>query len=352
MLSVNTNFDSTCQYGTSTFSFGRGTYFTTDGAADHSVKLSGIANGQHSYYVICKRTSNNAVSPQGYQIIFTVNAAGDANACLTLSSNDRQSDSDRASSGDTGSDTVYPWQSVETGTREKFTKVDWYAGYQFTPEKDGQVTQLCGYFDSGVTNKVSLFNGAYSEIASAQIAGTGKWKCANISPTAVVADGRYYVITRANNTPIYFEYKSGLLPADAGDVVIEAGIRQTFIQGKFKTDIVKYDYMVFGLVDVKISFGDTSTSGPKIDSVGPTGTIYGSSTSIIAQTKDDATCSFDRDDVDYSKMKYSLSKISAGSFGQKICGLEDGDYTFYVRCKNNASGADNASEAVQFTVEQ
>ena len=352
VISVTTNFDSTCQYSAAIFSYGSGTQFATDGSVDHSTQLSGIGNGQHGYYVICKRTSNNAVSAAGYQIIFTVKTGNDTGTCVTLSSNDRQNNSDRASSGDTSSNTVYPWQSVETGTREKFTKVDWYAGYQFTPEKDGKVTQLCGYFDSGVANKVSLFNGAYSEIASAQITGTGKWECADVSPAAVVADGRYYVITRANNTPIYFEYKSGLLPVDAGNIVIEAGIRQTFIQGKFKTDIVKYDYMIFGLVDVKINFGGNSTSGPKIASVGPSGTVYASSASIIAQTKDDATCSFDRDDVDYSKMKYSLPKISAGSFNQKICGLEEGDYTFYVRCQNNSDGANDASAAAQFTVEQ
>ena len=186
------------------------------------------------------------------------------------------------------------------------------------------------------------------------IAGTGKWECANIDPVSIQADGRYYVIARVNKNPIYFEYKSGLLPMDAGNVVIEAGVRQAqkIVDGQFKTYIVKYDYMIFGLVDVKISFGKSSTAGPEITSVGPSGTINNSSATITAQAKDNSECRFGRDDVDYSTLAYSLPKVSAGSFGQKICGLEDGDYTFYVRCKNSPDGANDASKPVQFTVEQ
>ena len=349
ILAVSTDKAAVCQYGSGSFTYGAGIQFATDGGTSHSVQLSNIANGQHTYYVICKDAATGAVSNAGYQIIFTVDVP-DGDNCADLSSNDRKSDSNRSNSGGGNANSSYLWQSVETGTRERFSDVDWYAGYQFTPEKDGRITQLCGYFDSGATNKVSIYNGSYAEIASAQVAGNDSWKCVDISPLEIDADSRYYVIARVQNNPIYFEYKSGMLPRQSGDAIIEAGVRQTIIDQKFKTDVVKYDYMIFGLVDVKISYDPASNSGPAISSVGPVGTIDGSSATISAQTDRQSSCKFDREDVVYSSMKYAFSNSSAGNFSQKVCGLESGNYTFYVRCKNDAGNENNVSKIIQFSI--
>jgi|GEM_PF-2104397 len=352
ILLINTNIAATCQYKDSSFAYGSGTQFTTDGATSHSVQLNNVSDGQHAYYVICKGVASNVSSGAGYQVIFTVSAGGNVNNCASLSSNDRKNDNNRSNAGNTDANSVYPWQAAETGTRERFAKVDWHAGYQFTPNKNGRVTQLCGYFDSGATNKVTLFNGTYEELASAQVAGSGSWRCVDISPVSIEVDKRYYVIARVENNPIYFEYKSGLLPKNSGNVVIEAGIRQTIINSNFKTDIVKYDYMIFGLVDVKITYSQSGTAGPSISSIGPVGTVNSSSAKISAQTNQSSTCRFDRDDIGYGQMSYALPNEINNTFSQKVCNLENGSYTFYVRCKNSAGAENNASTPIQFNVAQ
>jgi hypothetical protein len=354
VLSVITNQPAVCQYAEEGgFSYGNGATFNTTGGYNHNTGLSNINSGQHTFYVICKDNTTGGIST-ALKIDFNVNLSTDpattTDDCANLSSNDRKSDANRSNSGGGDANSSYLWQSVETGTRERFSNVDWYAGYQFTPEKDGRITQLCGYFDSGATNKVSIYNGSYAEIASAQVAGNGSWKCVDISPLAINADSRYYVIARVQNNPIYFEYKSGMLPRESGNAIIEAGVRQTIIDQKFKTDVVKYDYMIFGLVDVKISYDPASNSGPAISSVGPVGTIDGSSATISAQTDRQSSCKFDREDVVYSSMKYAFSNSSAGNFSQKVCGLESGNYTFYVRCKNDAGNENNVSKIIQFSI--
>jgi len=348
VLSVDTNKAAICQYSQAIFTYGNGTQFAVTGTTGHSAQLFNLANGQHAYYVICQAIENGIASDSGYQIIFNVNA-GTSQNCANLSSNDRLNDNNRSQTG-VNQDSLYMWQSMETGARESFSNVDWYAGYQFTVESDGQITELCGYFEDGTTNKVSLYNGSYVELAGAEITGNGGWECAPVASAEVVADGRYYIIARVKDNPIYFEYKSGMLPRQSGKAIIEAGIRQTIIDGVFKTDIIKYDYMVFGLVDAKISFVDEYLTGPQITSTYPSGTIYDSSTDIGAQTEDNAVCRFSRDDVDYADMSYTFAAASNGALRQKVCDLENGTHTFYVRCKNASGVENNRSTVIQFEV--
>jgi hypothetical protein len=350
-LSITTQAAATCKYkenATATLSYDdpAATQFTTDGGTGHSVQLNNIPDGQHTFYVVCKDTATGGTNSMATQIIFTV---ATASTCANLATNDKQNDNERnVSDGKDGSDSDYLWRSVEAGTRDKFTKVDWYAGYQFTPEKDGQVTQLCGYFGDGNSNKVSLYSGSYLELASVQISATSGWKCASISPIPVKTDQRYYVIARVANGPIYYEYKSALLPRDNNNATVESGIRQ-LASDKFGKDIKKYDYMVFGLVDVRIKFADTNTSGPQIDTAIPVGTISDNSTVISVATNIDATCKFDREDLAYADMKYNFSKTGTKIHEQKVCTLDNGPFTFYARCKG-ATGTSNASTLIQFEV--
>ncbi|MFA6375909.1 MAG: hypothetical protein WCX69_00710 [Candidatus Paceibacterota bacterium] len=351
-LTLTTNPEAICQYKTSSFSYSNGIQFTTDGGTSHSVQLSNLSDGQHTYYVICKGNVSGIASNEGYQIIFTVDTAGNGGNCASLSANDRKNDGNRSYDENIDDNSVYPWQAAEGGTRARFAKVDWFAGYQFTPNKDGRVTQLCGYFDSGKTNKVALINGAYTELATAQVTGNGSWKCVDISPVTIEADERYYVVARIKDNPVYFEYKSGLLPKNSGNVVIDAGVRQTIISENFKSDIVKYDYMIFGLVDVRVTYSQATATGPVIDSASPVGTVTSSSAKIAAQTSQNATCRFGREDVSYSSMDYSLPKESGSTFSQKVCNLEDGNYTFYIRCKSSSGVENSISTPVQFKIAQ
>jgi len=111
------------------------------------------------------------------------------------------------------------------------------------------------------------------------------------------ADQRYYVIARVNNQSLYYEYKSGFLPADSGKAVIEAGVRQA-LTSSFNKDIVKYDYMIFGLVDVKVTYTSESTQGPQITNASPSGILQSSQAFLSIDTTSGASCKFDRDDVD------------------------------------------------------
>jgi len=111
---------------------------------------------KHTYYVICKDTASGEYNTTPTQIVFTLNVNNPANTCATLTSNDRQNNNRRSTSGSGTNDSAYLWQAVEKGKREKFDQVDWYAGYQFSLGEDGTATELCGYFEEGEKNTVYL----------------------------------------------------------------------------------------------------------------------------------------------------------------------------------------------------
>jgi len=349
MLSVETQAAATCQYKETNFSYGSGIQFANDGPKTHSSQLANVGEGQHIYYVVCRDSSSGIVNGAAYQVIFNINTGAGSN-CINLNSNDRKNDSNRSYIGIAGLSSFYPWQSVEFGTRDKFAKVEWYAGYQFTANKDGKINQVCGYFDSGVTNAVRVYDGSYTKLAEAKIAGSSSWKCVNVAPVEIKTDKRYYVIAHMENNPIYFQYKAGMFPKNSNNVTIDAGIRQRIISATQVDQIIKYDYMVFGLVDVRITNADTNTSGPTIASVGPSGDVNGPDVNIVTQTEQSAVCRFSRDDVDYSQMEYNLPGSSANVFSGKACGLESGMYSFYARCQSGGGVANNASTMIQFNV--
>jgi hypothetical protein len=50
-------------------------------------------------------------------------------------------------------------------------------------------------------------------------------------------------------------------------------------------------------------------------------------------------------------MEYYFGKTGAKEHEQKVCDLDDGDFTWYVRCKG-ATGINNASAMIQFEVNE
>jgi len=354
-LSIATLAPATCKYKkdvTFLYEDATATQFTTDGGTAHSVILPPLADGPQTFYVVC--SANGIANATATQILFTVSTASEV--CASFNSNDRQNDNERNVENDDDTDSEYPWRAIEAGTREEFTKVDWYAGYQFTMKEDGQINQLCGYFNEDSTNKVILYNSSLSpdrpfiELASATIMGTGDWKCVNISPFPVKTDQTFYVVARVEDGPIYYEYESGLLPRESDSVVITWGVRQLAADGKFGKNLVKRDYLMFGLVDVRIKTAQTNTDGPAVSSPLPVGSVPDADTKISVETNIDATCRYSREDVDYTDMKYTFGKTSAKLHEQKVCNLDSGPFTFYVRCKG-ATGENNASTPVQFEVD-
>ena len=348
-LSVLTDRAANCQYNKDAdFAYGAGTQFTIDGGTGHSAVLSNVADGTHTYYVVCADPATQASNSPGAQIVFSVSTA--AEVCANISSNDKQSDIDRDYGNDADYDSAYIWRSSPAGVLEMFEKVDWYAGYQFTPEKNGSIAELCGYFDAGSRNRVSLYDGAYKEIAGVEIDGQGGWSCAAISPAAVKADRRYYVIARVQDDAIYFAYDSGMLPRDTEGAVVESGVRQLASAGDFGESLKKYDYMVFGLVDAKIRFVDENSQGPEISTPLPSGNREESDLILSVQTDEDATCKFDRQDAKYGEMKYSFGATGQKLHQQKVCDLSEGEFTWYVRCEGQ-SGANDGSTPIRFKVD-
>lgn len=352
VLSVSTNIAAICQYQKDVqFAYGQGLPFSGDTAkTTHRAQLSGLAAGVHTYYVVCKNDMIDAQS-QAMVIMFVVDA-GQVDVCADLSANDRRNNANRSYWGNQNSDSVYLWQSVETGTRDKFDKVDWRAGYQFTPEKDGKVNQLCGNFAAGAVNRISLYDGSYVELAAAEITGNDTWRCADISPVEIKTDRRYYVIARIDNNPVYFEYKSGMLPKRTSNAVIEAGIRQSAGQQAFGYEIRKYDYMIFGLVDARVSWSPAVLTGPSFIASSPSGAVTGNVAVLSLIASGAAECRFGREDVSYNQMSYLMGKIATDNFTQKVCNLEPGDYTFYARCKNASGVENNTSAVIQFNARE
>ena len=348
-LSVITDRSATCQYKQDAdFTYGQGMQFAIDAGTGHSTVLANAADGTYVFYVVCQDPSTRISSAPGAQIIFTVNTA--SGNCASLSSNDQQNDNERDYDDEDDYDSTYVWRSAAAGTVEMFEKVDWYAGYQFTPEEDGYATQLCGYFDSGAKNRVSLYDGSHEELAGVEVDGRGGWNCANIAPVKVKADRRYYVITRVEDDAIYFAYKSGLLPREAENTVVEYGVRQLGAAGDFGEDLKKYDYMVFGLVDAKIKFVEDNSRGPQVSSPLPDDDDEKSDLILSVQTNEDATCKFDREDLEYKEMEYTFGATGQKLHQQKICNLDDGPFTWYVRCKG-ATDTNDGSTAIQFEVD-
>jgi hypothetical protein len=348
-LSVITDRPAICQYKQDAdFTYGQGTQFAIDGGTGHSAVLASAADGTYVFHVVCQDPTTRISSAPGAQIIFTVNTA--SGNCASLSSNDRQNDNERDYDDEDDYDSTYVWRSAAAGTVEMFEKVDWYAGYQFTPEEDGYATQLCGYFDSGAKNRVSLYDGNYKELAGVEVDGRGGWNCANIAPVKVKADRRYYVITRVEDDAIYFAYKSGLLPREAENTVVEYGVRQLGAAGDFGEDLKKYDYMVFGLVDAKIKFVEDNSRGPQVSSPLPDDDDEKSDLILSVQTNEDAACKFDREDLEYKEMEYTFGATGQKLHQQKICNLDDGPFTWYVRCKG-ATDTNDGSTAIQFEVD-
>lgn len=352
ILSVVTDRPANCEYNANGgFVFGAGTAFSATGGYNHNAGLTNIAVGEKTYYAICKDSATGCFSAP-VKIDFTITSVGQEGECADLVSNDRKNNANRSHWGNQNLNSAYLWQAVETGTRDKFDKVDWHAGYQFTPEKDGKVNQLCGNFAAGTANRVSLYDGSYAELAGVKITGNDRWECADIAPVEIKTDRRYYVIARIDNNPVYFEYKSGMMPKRTGNAVIEAGIRQSTGQQAFDYEIRKYDYMIFGLVDARVSWSPATLTGPAFIAANPSGAVSGDVAVLSLTTSGAAECRFGREDVDYGQMSYLMGKTAADSFAQKVCGLEPGDYTFYARCKNASGAENNTSAEIQFTVSE
>ena len=91
-----------------------------------------------------------------------------------------------------GGVTQNPWQDNENGYLYSNSAWDYTMGYRFTPNVNGQVTQLGGYFNG--TKMVKLWDAITGQILTqASVTSANDWQFVNISPIDVQAGSPYIV---------------------------------------------------------------------------------------------------------------------------------------------------------------
>jgi M6 family metalloprotease-like protein len=144
----------------------------------------------------------------------------------------------------------YPWKENENGAL--YTGFSWnYAlGYQFTPQKDGFVTQLGGLFDG--TKTVRLFHLATGEqLAETQVVSVNAWSYSDVSPVLVVAGETYTVAAYLAGSGGSYRTNIVTFPQTYGDIVIEGS---TYAYTGTNPDVRPtntYPYNMYGQVDIK-----------------------------------------------------------------------------------------------------
>ena len=324
--------------------------FDQTGGTIHKSQFMALGDGNYTVYVRCKDVAGN-VNTSSAKIVFKIDTTGSFNN----------------SGKDTGGDDVvgeimtakgdYVWQNDDAGKLGSFPWVNWFAGYEFIPQKDGAITELCGFFDNKAL-MVNLYDESFRLLAAAKVNSGNNWNCAPISPVTVAKGKNYFVAVNASQSSVNYKYQCcnpSLLPRTIKDVKVVAGVRQAN-KNAFGTGIKRYAYLLFGLVDVKFSSGSvlaptaSDTTPPVITDPLPSGTISNNKPTISVKTDENATCRFEHSGVSYSNMKHVFSQTGGLTHTKVIGPKKDGTYVRYVRCKDAAGNKNTKSVKITFTI--
>ncbi len=324
--------------------------FDQTGGTIHKSQFMALGDGNYTVYVRCKDVAGN-VNTSSAKIVFKIDTTGSFNN----------------SGKDTGGDDVageimtikgdYVWQNDDAGKLGSFPWVNWFAGYEFVPQKDGAITELCGFFDNKAL-MVNLYDDSFRLLAAAKVNSGNNWNCAPISPVTVAKGKNYFVAVNASQSSIHYKYQCcnpSLLPRTIKDVKVVAGVRQAN-KNAFGTGIKRYAYLLFGLVDAKFSTGSvlapaaSDTTPPVITDPLPSGTISNNKPTISVKTDENATCRFEHSGVSYSNMKHVFSQTGGLTHTKVIGPKKDGTYVRYVRCKDAAGNKNTKSVKITFTI--
>ena len=148
------------------------------------------------------------------------------------------------------------WQSCSTATPTGYTGGSLSAGYLFAPQRNGQITHLCGVADG--TKWVRLYNETYTVLASAQITSTGvkcpnancilDWACTAIPPVNVTTGSSYYVVidnTGSNGYTMGFDS----FPKFCNSLYIMNSVYQS-LPGTFNSAHRTITAVMYGIADV------------------------------------------------------------------------------------------------------
>jgi len=143
-------------------------------------------------------------------------------------------------------------------------------GYQFTPNRNGQITKLCGYFNA--IKMVRLYDKDHVMRAFTSVTSSNNWVCNTISPVSVSAGLAYHVVVEwPINAPglAWRSLDPALLNRTCGDITIDYVVWQlspsgsgTEFDGSHQKGDATTGKELDGLVDVEMSFetADTGSS--------------------------------------------------------------------------------------------
>jgi uncharacterized repeat protein (TIGR02543 family) len=138
---------------------------------------------------------------------------------------------------------------------------DYTMGYKFTPNTNGQITNLCGYFNG--TKTVKLYDSSYTILASASVTSSNSWSCTSITPVSITSGSIYYVAVDLGGIGGCYQ-TSISLPAACGNIVINANVYQS-PSGTFNASHNEFTTYMYGIADVVFS--------PSSDTTPPTTSI-------------------------------------------------------------------------------
>ncbi|MFH1855661.1 MAG: hypothetical protein ABH836_00340 [Candidatus Omnitrophota bacterium] len=130
--------------------------------------------------------------------------------------------------------TETPWQTNQSGTL--YTNIAWNytMGYHFTPQEDGKITKLGGYFNG--TKTVYLWNKTTGALlAQTTVTANNAWAYTGITPVSVIKGQTYTVAVYLNSSGA--SYRPGInLPQIYGNIKIESS---TYVYGNSRpTNII------------------------------------------------------------------------------------------------------------------
>ena len=119
--------------------------------------------------------------------------------------------------------TQTPWQSNASGMLlTDLIWPDYNAGYEFTPQVDGQISQLGGFYNGSKT--VRLYDAESGDtLAAAEVTAANDWAYTSIMPVDVTAGHRYSVAvtTEFRGATMYFGLGFPMFPQTYDDITIE-----------------------------------------------------------------------------------------------------------------------------------
>ena len=367
-ISLTTDVDATCKYDTDagTAYDDMADTFTTTGEKIHAQILSDLTAGEtYTYYARCKGTDSGVANSVDTTISFTVQESG-------------------TDSGPTRSNLA----GTPSGTSAKLSLTT-------------DVPATCRYdatsgtsYDSMEKTFGTTGGTSHSETIFGLSAGTYTYyiRCKNDSTEAVnTTDKTISVTVKSSNgtedttPPIISETTAASFNTD-DDVVLKISTSEAATCRYSETDET-YDNMVDEFdttggtshsvnlgtmaadeytyyVRCKDEAGNKNSSGKKIEftvskdegpnrtNLAPSGTISSTSTTLNLTTDVDAICKYDTvAETAYDDMDNTFSTTGGKSHSESLSNLSSEKHTYYVRCKNTATGDVNTTDAeISFTV--